>query len=377
MLIAALLAALSFSQTPAQAATGRLVGRVTAEGANTPVAGARVMLLPAGRPIVPMTMPQPTVTDQDGRFVFDRITAGSYRIEVQKTGFAPLNDLGFGQSTPVTEVAAGQVIEVQLRLQKGGVIAGKVLDASGEPLADLRVMAMRRMNDPRMNAPAGMSLRLFPAPAQGPQQTNDIGEFRITGLAPGDYIVAAVPQLGSPFGGPGVAPSSTGSAIISTYYPGTIDQAAAHTVTVRAGETTSNVTFSIQSVPAFRVSGRVVDENGAPAAGAMVMLMADPRSGAFMGPMGHARTGDDGRFTIADVPSGTYRIHASIPVMMGAGGGGAGVVGGVVGGSVTSWSTSIVGAAGGRGAAEQPAEVTVNGVNVTGLRLVARRPAPQ
>jgi hypothetical protein len=353
---------------PAPAATGRISGRVAQDGANNPIAGARVVLISSGRATIGMPPPQ-VLTDQDGRFVFDKVAPGEYRLDAQKTGFAPLSEPGHGTTATVT---AGQQLELDLHLQRGGVIAGTILDASGEPAADLRVMAMRRIN-----GPGGTPQRLMPVPMQGPQQTNDIGEFRITGLASGDYIVAAVPQRGSPFGGPGMTPTATGTAAISTYYPGTIDQAAAHNVTVRAGETINNITFSIQSVPAFRVAGRVVDENGAPAAGAMVMLMGDRSASAFMGPMGHASTGDDGRFTIADVPSGTYRINASIPMMItGRGGAAGGVVGAGFSESFMSWSISGNGTAGAT-AAEQPVEVVVNGANVTGVRVVARRPAPR
>ena len=53
MMIAALLAALSFTQTPSPAATGRLSGRVTAEGTNAPIAGARVMVFPMMRTGMP------------------------------------------------------------------------------------------------------------------------------------------------------------------------------------------------------------------------------------------------------------------------------------------------------------------------------------
>jgi protocatechuate 3,4-dioxygenase beta subunit len=381
MMIAALLAALSFSQTPAQAATGRLVGRVTVEGANTPIAGARITLLPASRPMAPMGpmgMPPQALTDQDGRFVFDKIAPGSYRVDAQKTGFAPLNDPGRGP-TPTTQVAAGQTFDIYLQLQKGAVIVGKVLDASGEPLTDARVMALRRMN---ISAP-GMPPRLLPAPTQGPQQTNDLGEFRLSGLPPGEYVVAAMPRAAGPFGGPGVTPSSTGTAVTTTYYPGTIDQAGAHSVTVGAGQTVDNIVFSIQSAAAFRVSGRVVDENDAPISGAMVMLMGDPRGGAaFLGPTGNARTGTDGRFTIADVPSGTYRITASVPIVMNPSGsagtgGAAGVVSSRSGGNFTAWSSVGGVTAGFVGGGDEPTEVTVNGANVTGVRVVARRPVPQ
>src|SRR5437667_1983521 len=154
MIIAALLAALSLTQATATAETGRITGRVTVQGTNTPIAGVRVVLFPAGRPMGPMGAPPQMITDQDGRFGFDKIAPGGYRLDAQKAGFAPFNQPG-GAPTPTTQVAGGQTTEINIQLQKGGVIAGKVLDASGEPLTEARVMALRRMN---VNAPA-MSVR--------------------------------------------------------------------------------------------------------------------------------------------------------------------------------------------------------------------------
>jgi protocatechuate 3,4-dioxygenase beta subunit len=388
MMIAALLVALSFSQTPAQAATGRLSGRVIAEGTNAPITAARVMVLPIMRPATPPTgpfaVPPQAMTDQDGRFVFNSLAPGEYRVEVQKTGFASSAD---STTRPRTyTVAAGQALDdISVVLQKGAVITGKVLDQKGEPISDAHVMALRRITPPgATTAPP----RLIPAPMQGPQQTNDIGEYRVSGLPPGEYFLAASPR-GMGFGGPGMA-STTGHGggaptPTTTYYPGTADQAGAQPITVAAGAEVSNIVFVLQSAPAYRVSGTVVDENGAPIAHAMVMLMTDPRSGMmFMGPGGNAQTGDDGRFSIGDVTPGSYRLNASVPMIMNSGGGIAGggvgfseVSAGVGGGSFTSWSVSSSGVTTTRtvnGAAQQPQEVIVTDADVKGVRLVARRP---
>jgi hypothetical protein len=115
----------------------------------------------------------------------------------------------------------------------------------------------------------------------------------------------------------------------------------------------------------------------------MVMLMTDPRSGMmFMGPGGNAQTGDDGRFSIGDVTPGTYRLNASVPMIMNSGGGIGGVgfsevSAGSSGGSFTSWSVSSGGVTTTRtvnGAPQQPQEVVVMDADVRGVRLVARRP---
>src|SRR2546428_3324815 len=212
-----LLVALTLSQATAPAAAGRISGRVTAEGANTAIASARVMLLPAGRPTGPFGMPPQVLTDQNGRFVFEQVAAGNYRVEVQKAGFVALSNPP--QPPPTITVAAGQSLDnVDFRLQRGGAITGRVLDANGEPMPDARIVPMRRAQS---SAPGS---RFRPAPMQSGQQTNDLGEFRVSGLGPGEYLIAAMPSGVSPFGGPAVAPTAAGMArttTATTFYPGT------------------------------------------------------------------------------------------------------------------------------------------------------------
>jgi Carboxypeptidase regulatory-like domain len=361
VVITAWLVALAIGQgSPTAESVGRLAGRVTVEGTNTPIASARVILLPGARPAGPFGPPPQTTTDQDGRFAFNRIAPGDYRVEAQKSGFAPVSD---ANPSRTVHVAAGQAIDdLEVHLQKGAAISGRLVDASGEPVADARVMAMRRLDQRGVGSPRLM-------PAGGPsQQTNDLGEFRVSGLPPGEYVIAAVPQgaFGAPFGGPGTPPPARASqprtTTTTTFYPGTTDQAAAQPIAVAAGAEVGNITFTMQSAPAFRVSGIVVDENGNPVAGAMVMLMGDPRSGMFLGPAGNGHSQDDGRFVIEGVTPGNYRVNASVPMR---------IEGGASAGAFMTWSTG-----GGRGEGmPAPTEVVVSDANVTGVRVVVRRPS--
>ncbi|PYR26252.1 MAG: hypothetical protein DMF98_09555 [Acidobacteria bacterium] len=363
-LVMSFLVALFIGQAAAPAATGVITGRVTAEGTNAPVAGARVVVMTAGRRAGPMGPPPQATTDQDGRFAFDKLAPGEYGLNVQKTGFAPTNESMTRQRT--FTVAAGQTLAVDLHLQRGGVITGRVLDERGEPMTDVRIMAMRRMPVP-INA--GPGPQFLTAPMQWPQQTNDLGEFRVAGLAPGEYVIAAVPYGFSGFGGPGVTPRSSAGAAhtttVTTFYPGTADQADAQVVTVAAGAEVGNIVFAVQTAAAFRVSGIVVDESGAPIENAMVMLAGDPHSGPMMGAVGSGRSDAAGRFAIDDVPAGTYRANAS--VMMSSGGGG---IGAISSGGYFSFSSRMT------GGIEQPAEVTVTDADVKGVRVVTRRPNP-
>jgi carboxypeptidase family protein len=180
------------------------------------------------------------------------------------------------------------------------------------------------------------------------------------------------------FGGPSGPASGSGGgaqAMTTTFYPGTADQAGALPIRVAAGAEVSNIVFTLQTAPAFRVSGIVVDENGAPVARAIVMLMNDPRNGmAFLGPGGNTQTGNDGRFSIGDVTAGTYRVNASVPMITS---GRVAASGGASGGisNFTSWSVSSSGGetttvSGGTA----PLEVVVADADVTDVQVVVHRP---
>src|SRR5438270_13174430 len=110
------LVALSLSQVAAPSAAGRVSGRVTSDGSNAPVAGARILLLPAGRPTGPLGMPPQALTDQDGRFVLEQVAAGNYRVDVQKAGFAPLSDPARPPRT-ITVTARQSLDSVDFKLQ--------------------------------------------------------------------------------------------------------------------------------------------------------------------------------------------------------------------------------------------------------------------
>ncbi len=310
--------------------------------------------------------PPQAVTDQDGRYVFERLRPGAYTVAVEKTGYAA--PIGPSNARRV-EVAAGQSIDdVDLHLERGAVIAGRVLDPAGEPLPDARVTAVRRVSSP------GAGPRLLPAPGQG-QQTNDLGEFRIASLPPGEYYIAAMPRRMTMIGAAGTtgtarAAGSPRTTIATTFYPGTPDQATAQPVAVAAGAEVGNIVFTMQSVPSFRVSGIVVDEQGAPVANAMVNLMGDPRSGMFMGPVGGTRTQANGRFDIDDVPAGSYRVNASVMMTFSSSVPGSGSTGWVSESYVSS-GTFPTGAG---TTADQPTEIVVMDADVKGVRVPTRRP---
>jgi hypothetical protein len=288
-------------------ARGGLSGRVLVRGENTPVPDARVVVVRIRRgpqPLppngVPPAPPPQTVTGPDGSYTFDRLEPGEYGVNVQKTGFA----VGPGTPTRATVVVtAGQTVQApDVFVDRAGAIAGRILDASGEPLADARVVALApRSPQPTASArgPSGPPLLL---PLGQSASTNDLGEFRIFGLLPGEYVVAASPQH-RPF-----ETGSTPTTLATTYFPGVTTEGSAQRVAVAAGQTTSGIEIRMAGALAFVVSGIVVTADGQPVEGASVWLNG-PTPGVG-GPY-LSRTDARGRFQIGSVAPGAYRCNVS------------------------------------------------------------------
>jgi Carboxypeptidase regulatory-like domain len=351
MFVIALLLSLALNQA-APEGTGRVSGRVTLDQTNTPVSGASVALYLATSQSAAGRMPAPTTTDEDGRYTFANVPPGSYNVTVQKSGLVPLS-LGDPQSAvaqpPVVHVSSGQSLEgVDQRLQKGAIISGRLLDAKGEPLPEVPVNVERRVTL------VGHPAMLLPVDRSG--YTNDLGEFRISGLASGEYLVAATPRP-SRIGGRMVPTPTTAPRTMParTFYPGTTDEAAAQLLTVTAGNELTNISFTVQSVRTFRVSGIVVNEDGNPVANVTVSLNGDPTRGNFA-PEGTWQSDSSGRFTIGGVLPGSYRLHA-LPI-------------------ITPRGTSDAGTGGSRNDASggvAPPPFAVTDADVSDLRVVARR----
>jgi hypothetical protein len=354
--------AIRAAQAPRGDAT--ITGRVVDQGSQAPIAGARVMLMPAAagrRLAAPMGIPAQAVTGDDGVYTLNGVTAGRYRLQVQKPGFVSTNP----GETALVQVNAGQAVAGPVvQMSRGSAISGRVIDARGEPIAELMVTAVRKTlpasGRGRGNPP--------PLPAGQPGQTNDIGEYRISGLPAGDYYVSASPSPRpvGPFG----QPSSSGATTpITTFYPGSPEIAGAQVISVAAGQTISGLEFTMLTARAFTVSGVVVDEMNRPVGGAMVMMMPAQLAAPGPGLRASGRSAPDGTFTIGGVASGAYRLNASVPTTVSSGG----PVSGGVRGGITWGSGGVVSYSSASGPAAM-IPVTVADADVTGVTVVVRQP---
>jgi hypothetical protein len=132
--------------------------------------------------------------------------------------------------------------------------------------------------------------------------TDDTGSYRIYGLPPGDYYVAASLR---------VAPvdSVVETTYAPTYFPGTGNIAEAQRVRLGLG-VELDATFALLPVRRVRVSGLVLSASGAAGDAFLNLESESLEFGVPLGVGGVTRA--DGTFTLSDVAPGRYRLTATL-----------------------------------------------------------------
>ena len=235
-------------------------------------------------------------TDGDGRFEFTALVADTYTLSGRKPGYL---ELEFDQRRPADRsrpiaLADGETRDgVDLVLPRNGAIAGRVTDENGDPIEGVSVRVLRVVY-------AADRRLLLEVPSAQTRQTNDLGRYRLYGIPPGKYIVAASVGVRAGVAGFGYAPA---------FFPGGSSPADAQFVPVDVAQDVSGIDFSTRRVRLFRVSGVAKDAAGLPLAGSMMLgLRLDNQPIGI--PPTMAFVGGDGTFDFAGVPAGDYVLQA-------------------------------------------------------------------
>jgi protocatechuate 3,4-dioxygenase beta subunit len=203
-------------------------------------------------------------TDAAGKFSVSGIEPGQYRVNATHTGFlnAQYNARRpDGPGAPL-ELARGQkVTGADFRLTPHGVIAGRMLDEDGDPLQNVQIMLLRttynRGRKQLQQSSGGNS--------------NDLGEYRISGIQPGKYYLCAIyrGRLGGMTmmdGGFSVAggPAQQQEDYAPTFYPGVTDIAAAVPMDMKPGQQLQGINLKLAKIHTVSVKGTVINATAVP-----------------------------------------------------------------------------------------------------------------
>lgn len=272
--------------------TGRALTRVMVEIVQTDGTGLRRQIL----------------SDDRGRFLFTALPSGEFQINASRSGY--LNG-AFGQrraggDSSTLSLAYGQWINnVNISLWRPAVITGIVSDDAGGPMAGVTVRAYR--HDRRAGH---VALREVSRAV-----TDDTGAYRLASLRPGEHMVGISAENDPNRDIDVLAPVEVFTPL---YFPSAELVAGAVVVTAESGRDIAGIDFTMPTLTAGIVSGRV-DPASVPngqVSGVRVFL-ARPLNPFVAEPLAHRVLGEavadpEGRFAFHGVPRGDFVLETTV-----------------------------------------------------------------
>jgi protocatechuate 3,4-dioxygenase beta subunit len=261
-------------------------GKVIQEPDGPPIRKASVQLKGGTGQAAPQYS---AVTDAEGRFTIADVQLATYSVVVEHPGFVQINT--GNRRTSITVQPGSDKSDLILRMQPAAIISGKIVDLDGDAMRDVSVIATR----------AGSTAGPRNAHNFGYAGTNDLGEFRISGLRAGRYKVTASPPQG--IRAPD-AKDSRGKDLpiyLATHYPGVSNEDQAVAVEVHPGLET-RINFGLLTGQGYHVSGSVIGIPGKSKL-AQIILQSTRTGGSENSPQ---ELGEGGKFEFTNVLPGTY-----------------------------------------------------------------------
>lgn len=256
-LFVAMLSAIVFAQQPqtpvrdvprerVTTGNGVITGIIRAADTGQPIRGADIRLTGTSLSGSAMGGIRGAFTDANGRYEFTGLPDGVYLLVASKVRYMTMSygQTRAGEEGRTVQVTGSQRVEkVDFALPAGGVIVLRVGNRFGDPAVGYRVSLFQAKTGAGGRALAPLPVSSFA------NTTDDRGEIRLSGLAPGEYFVSAE-AASAPPGTPGEREGQT-------FFPGTPVEAEAQPITVGLGE---EVVYAFDTMLSrtYRISGTIV-----------------------------------------------------------------------------------------------------------------------
>jgi hypothetical protein len=251
-----------------------------------------------GRAVEPESV-QSVTTAADGHFQFENLAATKYWLQAQRTGFLPQR---FNQhedfSTAIAVGPALQSEDLVFRIVPDASITGTITDEQTEPVRNATVFLFRTG---LLNGTASTRMRQA--------TTDDQGQYRLSHLRPGTFLVAVSAQpwyaeFGTELQEAERKQSEFEVTYPITFYPGVIDASSATPIVVKAGDRVA-ADVALNPVPALHL--HISDPSIDPSRGANVAL-TQRLFGSFEIPVSSPTTDIEKGEAEISVPPGQFTV---------------------------------------------------------------------
>lgn len=283
--VATAIAILCLRAAAQEAAPCTISGAVIDGASDKPVERARVIAESANYSFLKLT-------DGRGGFCFERLTAGDYRVTVQKAGYED------GVHPVILAVEDNSPVKpLTIRMTQWASFSGTVLDSEGELLPGAEVTVWERTGGRNGGPPDEVEST----------HSDGAGAFHIAQLSPGAYYLSvtggasnfiryAVPLVDSH----GQMPREKE---VETFYSGSFTFADATPVELKAGQQLDNLALTLRKARLRRVTGRIMN----PPASSFLYYESETETRSDSG--GTIPIASDGSFVRADLPPAKYSFR--------------------------------------------------------------------
>jgi hypothetical protein len=318
-------------QPPVQPANGGITGTVFCADTHKPARGALVLLdtVPSanGKGSHATGASGFARVAVDGTYTLEDVEPGEYVVSAALPGYlapfdgpvtAPASRPGeksIDKDSPGdrrVRLRPGKTETVDLTLERGAAISGRVLYPDGSPAIQIAVMAEDIKAAPSDNQSKGLeafarSMLIHPAPV-----TDDLGRFRISGIAAGIYrIIVVQSSTTGPMDGPdgmmNLNPGIiTNGKALRIYSGDTLHRKAAKQYELRGPDEVTGLEITLPTDTFHSVQGLLTAKDGRRINhGAVTLTDSTDNTLTFQGDLER-----DGTFRFSGVPEGSYTLEA-------------------------------------------------------------------
>ena len=292
--------------------TGTVSGHVYCADTQRPARNAHVALVPlplavtspsTSKPHTPQQYDGPTRSD--GSFLVTHVPPGDYYVSITYPGYLtpeyqfsadnllqPTGEIRkqISEAVPVVTVAVNRTASVSVTIHRGAAISGTLRYEDGSPIPDTEIVPLSRDSNGSWadSVRSASDNRMF---ANG--GTDDLGHFRIQGLAPGEYTLKL--------------PRAYDVGLVAAYYGDVFLAKDAKSIKLTDGEEYTDADITIRLSKLHTISGSLVSSSGQPInSGEVALYTADNVAidVAFV-------DGENATFYIDLVPDGPYTLRAT------------------------------------------------------------------